>query len=90
MYATFESDAVLKDGKPVGVSQWSAYTANGGHVISHGLLDLAHAKPGTEVTLLWGEPDSKRTTVDAHTVREIRATVTPAPYFEKVIKTREQ
>jgi vanillate/3-O-methylgallate O-demethylase len=90
MYATFESDAVLKEGKPVGVSQWSAYTANGGHVISHALIDLAHATPGTEVTLLWGEPDSKRSTVDPHTVREIRATVTPAPYFEKVIKTRQQ
>jgi vanillate/3-O-methylgallate O-demethylase len=90
MYATFESDAVLKDGKPVGVSQWPAYTANGGHLISHALVDLAHAQPGTEVTLLWGEPDSKRSTVDPHQVREIRATVAPTPYYEKVIKTRNQ
>ena len=88
MYATFQSDAVVKDGNPVGVSQWPAYCANSDHFISLALLDLASAEPGTEVTLVWGEPDSRRTTVEPHETREIRATVKPAPYFEKVIKSR--
>ncbi|WP_208103998.1 aminomethyltransferase family protein [Modestobacter roseus] len=86
MYATFESDAVLDGDRNIGVSQWSAYSANAGHVISEALVDTSLAEPGTELTLLWGEPDSQRRTVDAHQVREIRVTVAPAPYFDKVIK----
>lgn len=87
MYATFESDAVTKSGNVAGVSQWSTYSANAGRVISLALVDIADAQPGTELTLLWGEPDSLRPTVDAHKVREIRVEVAPAPYFEKVIKS---
>lgn len=90
MYATFESDSVRAGDQLVGVSQWSSFTANGGHLVSTALIDLDHAEPGTELTLQWGEPDSKRLTVDAHTVRDIRVTVKPSPYFEKVIKTRQQ
>lgn len=90
MYATFESDAVMQAGALIGISQWSAFSANVGGYISLALLDLDHAEPGTEVTLLWGEPDSRRPSVSAHEVREIRATVAPAPYFEKVIKTGAQ
>jgi glycine cleavage system aminomethyltransferase T len=90
MYATFQSDAVIKDGTLVGVSQWPAFCANSNHFISLALIDLASAQPGTEVTLLWGEPDSRRMTVEPHEPREIRATVKPAPYFEKVIKSGNQ
>jgi vanillate/3-O-methylgallate O-demethylase len=87
MYATFESDAVVKGGEVVGVSQWPSYSANAEHFISLGLVDLDQAEPGNEVTLLWGEPDSRRATVERHEVREIRAKVAPAPYFDKVIKS---
>jgi vanillate/3-O-methylgallate O-demethylase len=87
MYATFQSDAVVKGGKTVGVSQWPAYCANSNHFISLALVELEHAEPGTEITLLWGEPSSGRATVEPHEVREISARVAPAPYFEKVIKS---
>jgi vanillate/3-O-methylgallate O-demethylase len=87
MYATFQSDAVVKDGVVVGVSQWPCYTANANHFISLALIDTEQAAPGTELTLQWGEPNSRRPTVEPHEVREIRATVAPAPYFEKVIKS---
>jgi glycine cleavage system aminomethyltransferase T len=87
MYATFSADAVLKDGKPVGSATWPAYSANAAAFLSLALVDVDHAEPGTEVTLLWGEPSSMRSTVEQHEVREIRATVAPAPYFDKVIKT---
>ena len=87
MYATFESDAVLKDGEMVGVSQWPSYSANANHFISLALLELDSAEPGTEVTLLWGEPDSRRQTVEQHGLRKIRAKVAPAPYYAKVIKS---
>lgn len=88
MYATFQSDSVIKGGHHVGVSQWLAFSANANHVISLALVDIEHAEPGTEVSVLWGEPNSTRRPVDKHQVREIRARVAPAPYFEKVIKTR--
>jgi glycine cleavage system aminomethyltransferase T len=90
MYATFESDAVLKDGKPAGISQWSAYSANAQSYISLAVVDIAHSAPGTEVTLLWGEPNSSRRTVEQHELRKIRAKVAPAPLFEKIIKTGRQ
>jgi vanillate/3-O-methylgallate O-demethylase len=87
MYATFESDSVLHNGKAVGVSQWNSFSANSGHLISTALVGLEFSEPGTELTLLWGEPNSKRDTVDDHTVREIRVKVAPSPYFDKVIKS---
>lgn len=90
MYATFQSDAILKNGNNVGISQWLAYSANAGSIISLSLVDLEYATPGTEVTVLWGEPNTQRRTVDKHKVREIRAKVAQAPYFQKVIKTGKQ
>lgn len=86
MYATFESDAVTRNGKVVGISQWSCHTPNADTFMSLGVVDVGLAEPGTDVTLLWGEPDSRRRTVEKHAVREIRAKVAPAPFFEKVIK----
>jgi vanillate/3-O-methylgallate O-demethylase len=87
MYATFLADAVLKNGKLIGTATWPAYSANADSILSLALLDIEDAAPGTEVTFLWGEPSSKRWTVEQHQVREVRATVANAPYFEKVIKT---
>ncbi|MFD1985741.1 aminomethyl transferase family protein [Mesorhizobium newzealandense] len=87
MYATFQVDAVMKKDRVAGISTWPSFTANANRFISLGLVDLEHAQPGTEVTLVWGEPESRRNTVEKHQLREIRAKVAPAPYFEKVIKT---
>jgi glycine cleavage system aminomethyltransferase T len=90
MYATFESDAVVKNGEVVGISQWSCHTPNADTFMSLGVVNVELAEPGTDVTLLWGEPDSKRRTVEKHEVREVRAKVAPAPFFEKVIKSGKQ
>ncbi len=87
MYATFESDAVLKDGEVVGISQWSSFTANANRLVSTTLVDLSLAEPGTELVLQWGEPDTQRQTVDSHEVRPIRVRVAASPYYAKVIKT---
>ncbi|MGH8265343.1 MAG: hypothetical protein ACRET4_17850 [Steroidobacteraceae bacterium] len=90
MFATFESDTVMKNGVGVGVSQWSSWSANAGALLALALVDVAHAEPGTGLTLVWGEPNSKRPTVESHELREIRVTVAPPPYFEKVIKSVRQ
>ncbi len=86
MYATFEYDQVLMNDKPIGISQWSSYSSNAGAVLSTALIDNDSVKMGEEVTLMWGEPDSQRRTVESHEVVGIRAKIAPVPYFEKTIK----
>lgn len=87
MYATWAADAVQSGGETVGFSQYMSYSANAGHVLSHGIIATELAEPGTELTLLWGEPDSRRDNVDRNELRQIRLTVAPTPYFAKAIKT---
>lgn len=86
MYATFEYDEVQADGKAIGISQWSSYSSNAGAVLSTALVDTDAAEMGREVTLMWGEPNSRRRTVEEHEVVGIRARIAPVPYFEKSIK----
>ncbi len=86
MYSSFQADQVLVGGRPAGVSNWMSFSANAGAILSTALMDLEHAEVGKEVTLLWGEPDSRRRTVEAHELTEIRATVAPVPYYDKTIK----
>jgi len=87
MYATFEYDSVMADGALIGTSQWSAYSSNAGAVLSTALIDNDQAIMGRDVTLMWGEPNSQRPTVEDHEVVPIRAKIAPVPYFEKSIKT---
>ena len=51
-------------------------------MLSLATLEEAHAEPGTEVVLLWGEPDGGARSapwIEPHVQVEIRATVAPAP-----------
>ena len=86
-HALFQYDAVMKQGRQIGVSQHCCYTANAQAVLSLSLVGIEHSAPGTEVTLLWGDVQSNRPIIEKHAIREIRATVAPAPYFDKKIKT---
>lgn len=80
-YALFQIDQVTKNGERVGLSMDAGYIANEHLVVSLASVDLAHATPGTEVTVLWGEREnSTKPLVEAHQQVEIRATVAPAPY----------
>ncbi|MEV5413058.1 hypothetical protein AB0K60_30005 [Thermopolyspora sp. NPDC052614] len=84
-YAFFQVDAVLRDGKQVGMSLDVGYIANERAFISLATLDLDCAEPGTEVTVLWGEePNSAKPAVEEHRQIEVRATVAPAPYVREV------
>lgn len=84
VYSMHPFDAVLADGKQVGLSTWIGYSANEGRMLTLAMLDAEHATPGTKVTLLWGEPDggSSKPMVERHVQTEIMATVSPAPYSE--------
>jgi len=78
-YSVFQYDKVLKDGETVGVSTNGAYTYNERAMLSLAVVNVEHSEPGTEVTLLWGEPGSTKPHVERHVQVEIRATVAPAP-----------
>lgn len=86
MYATFEYDEVQMDGRAIGISQWSSFSSNAGAVLSTALIDTQHVEMGKDVTLMWGEPNSRRRSVEEHEVVAIRAKIAPVPYFEKSIK----
>ncbi|WP_107341292.1 glycine cleavage T C-terminal barrel domain-containing protein [Agrobacterium pusense] len=68
MYA----DKVLKDGQLVGVTTSRGYSYSFRKMLSLCTIDVEHAEPGTEVTVVWGNP--------GHPQKHIRATVAPAPY----------
>jgi len=80
-YATLPYDQVSHNGAPVGISHYPVYTANVRSWISLALVDESAAQPGTEVSILWGEPDggTRKPTVERHVQTEIRATVEPCP-----------
>ncbi|MER7604650.1 hypothetical protein [Nocardioides sp. NPDC127503] len=65
-------DKVLKDGVEIGHSVYPGYSITFRKALALSFLDLEHSTPGTEVTVLWGNPDEPQT--------EIRATVRPVPY----------
>ena len=85
-YSMHQYDDVTLDGESVGVSTWIAYSANEGKMLTLAVLDAEHADPGTEVTLVWGEPGggSAKPNVERHVQTEIRAVVSQVPYVEAV------
>ena len=85
VYAMHPFDEVRgADGSLVGLSTWIGYTANEGKFLTLAMLDEAHAVPGTQVELVWGEPNggTRKPTVEPHVQTTIKATVSPAPYSE--------
>ena len=87
VYSTFQCDSVVDDnGNRIGMAQYSGYSFNAKEYLALSVINKEYAVPGKQVTILWGEPNSARPTVEANTVRKIRATVAPAPYFQKIIK----
>jgi syringate O-demethylase len=84
VYSTLPYDKVVIGDKTIGISTWSGYSSNERSMLSLAMLDTEHSKPGTEVTLVWGEEGGGTTkpTVERHTQIKVRATVGPVPYSE--------
>jgi vanillate/3-O-methylgallate O-demethylase len=55
-------------------------------MLSLSIVDLEFSEPGTELVVRWGEPNTRRSTVERNEVHEIRAKVAPAPFYQKLIK----
>ncbi|MGZ4168970.1 MAG: vanillate/3-O-methylgallate O-demethylase [Solirubrobacteraceae bacterium] len=81
-YGSSNFDSVLDpDGNPVGYSMFSGYSANEKRALSLATID-PNVEIGTEVTVVWGEPDggSRKATVEPHKQIHVRAVVSPVPY----------
>ncbi|HET6509028.1 MAG TPA: hypothetical protein VFG42_19700 [Baekduia sp.] len=68
------NDQVLKDGVYVGMSMGRVYSYYYRKMISICPIDVACGEPGTEVSVLWGEPGTRQ--------KEIRATVSAFPILD--------
>ncbi|MFB6090101.1 MAG: aminomethyl transferase family protein [Halobellus sp.] len=88
-WALTQNDRVLKDGDVVGVANNTRYLYFERRMFSLCAIDSELAEPGTEVSILWGEPDSGNPRVEDHEQTEVTATVAPAPYFEDKRKTAD-
>ena len=86
--ASASFDKIVHKGKTVGASMFAGYSYNERSMLSLGICDPDIAI-GTEVTLVWGEPNggSQKATVERHKQLEIRATVSPVPYAAVVRDT---
>jgi len=84
VYATWPYDAVMKNGKTIGISTWIGYSWNEGKMLTLAILDKEYAEIGNDVTFVWGEKPGTGTkvTVEPHVQMEFRAQVAPLPYTE--------
>jgi vanillate/3-O-methylgallate O-demethylase len=81
-YSTWQYDAVHDDtGRAVGVSTYTGLTWNERALVSLAVVEPEFAKPGTRVSVTWGEPDggAKSPWLEPHRQMEIHATVVPTP-----------
>ena len=64
-----------------GYSMFTGYSANEKRALSLATVD-PDVEIGTEVTVVWGEPDggTRKTTVEPHRQIDVRAVVSPVPY----------
>jgi vanillate/3-O-methylgallate O-demethylase len=81
-YASSSYDAVMNGGKLAGASMFSGYSYNERKMLSLGWVEEEFSKPGTELTLVWGEENggTKKTTVERHKQTEVKVIVSPTPY----------
>ncbi|MEF8781388.1 MAG: hypothetical protein V5A46_11995, partial [Haloferacaceae archaeon] len=78
-------------GDTVGVSKYFGYTYNERAVVSLAIVDETYGTPGTDVTLVWGEPGgtSPNPKVEDHVQTEITATVEEVPYVRESSTAKE-
>ncbi len=84
VYSMHPYDLVKVHGEPAGISTWIGYSWNERKMLTLAMVDAAHAEPGAQVTLVWGEENggTRKLTVERHAQIEIGATVSPVPYAE--------
>jgi vanillate/3-O-methylgallate O-demethylase len=91
-YASSSFDAVMHNGKVVGASMFSGFSFNERKMLSLGFVEEQYAKPGTPLTLVWGEENggTGKTTVERHKQTELKVVVGPTPYGQQARETYHQ
>lgn len=79
-FSAFHYDQVLLEDRLVGLSTYTAYTANNRGFVSLGMVDEVDANDGAEVVVIWGEPEDgiKKPFLQPHVQTEVRATLRTA------------
>ncbi|WP_319458224.1 MULTISPECIES: hypothetical protein [unclassified Mycobacterium] len=74
------------DGGCIGQSTLCGYSFNERDILSLAFVERRYAEPGTEVALIWGEPNggSRKAGVERHRQLKVRVTVAPNPYPRSV------
>jgi vanillate/3-O-methylgallate O-demethylase len=91
-FASSSFDSITSSGKVVGASMFSGYSYNERKMLSLGFVDEEFAKPGTQLSLSWGEENggTKKTTVERHKQTEMKVVVGPTPYAAPARETYHQ
>jgi vanillate/3-O-methylgallate O-demethylase len=91
-FASSSFDAVMHGGKVAGASMFSGYSFNERKMLSLGFVEEQYAKPGTQLTLVWGEENggTQKTTVERHKQTELKVVVGPTPYAQQARETYHQ
>ena len=92
-YALAHADQVQTlDGRMVGISTHTGFSMNERKMLSLALVSNEHSKPGTELQVIWGEPNggSRKPQVERHRQSAIRVTVAVAPYAQSVQKMKRE
>jgi vanillate/3-O-methylgallate O-demethylase len=86
-YASWLFDRVHDgNGNAIGLSTYPTFLWTERSMVSLGILHPQYAVPGTEVTLVWGEPDGGARShrwLEPHRQIEVRATVAVAPIGQR-------
>ena len=89
-WSMVQTDEVQRDGETVGIANNTRYLYFEQRMFSLACVNTDLADPGTEVTIVWGEPNSPNPRVEPHEQKEITATVvSPDSYFEDKRKTAD-
>ncbi|WP_159499836.1 aminomethyl transferase family protein [Microbacterium sp. 18062] len=80
-YVKYLFDRISVEDQTVGFLTHTTYLAHDRRLASLGLVDAAHAEPGTKVVITWGDSlATPRNDVEPHQQVQIRATVAPVPF----------
>jgi syringate O-demethylase/vanillate/3-O-methylgallate O-demethylase len=81
-YSSYPYDEVVNDkGDRVGVSTYVAFLAPDHAWVSLAVVDEEYSKPGTQLSVVWGEPKgSRRPMVERHVQMTVRGSVATWPF----------
>ncbi|MGW6032473.1 hypothetical protein ACWFOS_02365 [Gordonia terrae] len=79
-FLSYTKDRVEIGSELAGISEYATSSAREGTFHSIARLDIEHATPGQEVTIIWGDHPGTTGDADSADFQRIRAVVHPSPY----------